>query len=68
MLIEMVNQHLIVHDQDNGDQGVYNGQRYFVSRSGAPVYVKELALTPIVWATAWLFRAVSSCGVTACSA
>lgn len=46
MLIEMVNQHLIVHDQDNGDQGVYNGQRYFVSRSGAPVYVKELGSDP----------------------
>lgn len=42
ILIEMVNQHLIVHDQNNGDKGVYNGPKYYLSRSGAPVYVKEL--------------------------
>lgn len=42
ILIEMVNQHLIVHDQTNGDMGVYNGPRYYLSRSGAPVYVKTV--------------------------
>lgn len=46
MLIEMVNQHLIVHDQNNGDKGVYNGPKYYLSRSGAPVYVKELGNDP----------------------
>lgn len=46
MLIEMVNQHLIVHDQNNGDKGVYNGPQYYLSRSGAPVYVKELPKDP----------------------
>lgn len=42
ILIEMVNQHLIVHDQNNGDKGVYNGPKYYLSRSGAPVYIKTL--------------------------
>lgn len=46
ILIEMVNQHLIVHDQNNGDKGVYNGPKYYLSRSGAPVYVKELGNDP----------------------
>lgn len=46
MLIEMVNQHLIVHDQSNGDMGVYNGPKYYLSRSGAPIYIKDLGQDP----------------------
>lgn len=40
LLIEMINQHILVHDNTTPD-GVLNTKRhYFLSREGAPVYVK----------------------------
>ena len=36
LLIEMMDQHIVVHDDD---QGIGASQKYYLSRSGAPVYV-----------------------------
>ena len=38
LLTEMVDQHIIVHSNDD-TEGVNGAQRYYTSRSGAPVYV-----------------------------
>ena len=38
LLIEMVNQHILVHDNDD-KLGIKNGQKYHISRLGAPVVV-----------------------------
>lgn len=40
LMIEMVNQHILIHDNDD-TQGVNSGRRYFTSRSGAPLYIKK---------------------------
>lgn len=40
LLIEMVNQHIIVHD-NNDTEGVRSKQKYYLSRVGAPVVVKN---------------------------
>lgn len=41
MLIDMVDQHIIVHDDTDGNSGVKSGKNYYLSRSGAPVYIKS---------------------------
>lgn len=40
LLTEMVDQHIIVHGNDDED-GVFADQQYYTSRGGAPVYIKE---------------------------
>lgn len=41
LLIELINQHIIVHDNDDSN-GVLNTKRqFFLSREGAPVFVKK---------------------------
>lgn len=40
LLIEMVNQHIVVH-ANNDTEGVRSGQKIFLSREGAPVIVKN---------------------------
>lgn len=43
ILTELLDQHTIVHEQNaEGELGVNSGRKYFVSRSGAPVYVKNI--------------------------
>lgn len=39
LLVEMVDQHIVVHDNDDVE-GVNGDRQYFLSRSGAPVFVK----------------------------
>lgn len=41
LLIDMVDQHIIVHDtqDDDNNDGVFAKRRYFLSRTGAPVYI-----------------------------
>ena len=41
LLIEMVNQHIIVHDNDDASGVLNTGRKYFLSRDGAPVIVKS---------------------------
>jgi len=47
MLMDMMDQHIIVHDQGaDGEKGIATSedeqyQRYFIARSGAPVYIKD---------------------------
>ena len=43
MLIDMLDQHIVVHDtdDDDNDQGINSRRHYFLSRAGAPVYVKN---------------------------
>lgn len=42
MLSEMLDQHIIVHAQNKeGELGVFNGRQYFLSRNGAPVFIKS---------------------------
>lgn len=43
LLIDMLDQHIIVHDSDDADndEGINAARTYFISRSGAPVYIKE---------------------------
>ena len=38
LLIEMVNQHIVVHE-NNDTRGMNAGNRFFTSRSGAPIYL-----------------------------
>lgn len=40
LLIEMVNQHIVIHDEEAG-LNANPARRYYLSRSGAPVYVKK---------------------------
>ncbi len=40
LLIEMVNQHIVVHENSD-QQGIMSGQKYFLSRAGAPVVVQN---------------------------
>ena len=42
LLIDMVDQHIVVHDTDDedNDKGVNGKRTYFLARTGAPVYVK----------------------------
>ena len=42
LLIDMLDQHIVVHDTDDedNDKGVNGKRTYFLSRTGAPVYVK----------------------------
>lgn len=41
LLIEMINQHIIVHDNDDNDGVLGSKRKYFLSRDGAPVYIKQ---------------------------
>ena len=43
LLIDMLDQHIVVHDTDDedNDKGVNGKRTYFLSRTGAPVYVKS---------------------------
>lgn len=43
LLIDLVDQHIVVHDTEDADndEGVNARRRYFTSRGGAPVYVKD---------------------------
>ena len=42
MLIEMMDQHIVVHDDKNGgSEGITEGRKYFISRNGAPVIVTK---------------------------
>lgn len=41
LLIEMVNQHIIIHDNDDAQGLIGSNQRYFLSRYGAPVFVSK---------------------------
>ncbi len=43
LLIDMVDQHIVVHDTGDADndKGVNSNRTYFLARSGAPVYVKK---------------------------
>ncbi len=42
MLIDMMDQHTIVHEQGaEGEKGINNGRNYFIARSGAPVFIKK---------------------------
>ena len=43
LLIDMLDQHIVVHDteDEDNDLGVNSGRSYFVSRGGAPVYVSD---------------------------
>lgn len=41
LLIEMINHHIVVHP-NNDKLGIASGQKYFLSRMGAPVVVKKL--------------------------
>ncbi len=41
ILIEMVNQHIIVHDDDYAEEYVAGPAEYYVSRSGAPVHIVD---------------------------
>lgn len=44
ILIEMLDQHILVHDQGTeGEKGVNADRNYYLSRSGAPVYIKSRA-------------------------
>lgn len=42
LLIDMLDQHIVVHDtdDDDNDKGVNGKRTYFLARTGAPVYVK----------------------------
>lgn len=42
LLIDMLDQHIVVHDTDDedNDKGVNGKRTYFLARTGAPVYVK----------------------------
>ena len=38
LLIDMMDQHIVVHDSENGgEDGMTEGRKYFISRNGAPV-------------------------------
>ncbi len=39
MLTDMMDQHIIVHGEDNGETQIENDRKYYVARSGAPVVV-----------------------------
>lgn len=39
LLIEMINQHIIVHDNDDNDGVLNSPRRFFTSRDGAPVHI-----------------------------
>lgn len=40
--IDMMDQHIVVHEtSDDGEKGFTSGHRYYLSRSGAPVYVAK---------------------------
>lgn len=41
MLVDMVDQHIIVHGSDNGDNSIESNRKYYLSRSGAPVVIKD---------------------------
>ncbi len=41
LLTEMINQHIVVHEGSQADKGVNGDANYYLSRSGAPVYVKS---------------------------
>lgn len=44
MLTDLVDQHIIVHEtSDEGELGMRSGHRYYISRSGAPIYIKQKA-------------------------
>lgn len=42
LLIDMLDQHIVVHDTDDedNDKGINSKRTYFLARTGAPVYVK----------------------------
>ncbi|MBR1712541.1 MAG: hypothetical protein IJ722_03995 [Alloprevotella sp.] len=40
LMIEMLNQHILIHDNDD-TQGVFTNQKYFTSRGGAPIIVTK---------------------------
>lgn len=41
LLTEMINQHIIVHNNDDSNGVLNTSRKYFLSRDGAPVYVKS---------------------------
>lgn len=43
LLIDMLDQHILVHDtdDDDNDQGVNSKRTYYTSRGGAPIYVSD---------------------------
>ncbi len=41
MLIELMNQHIIVHDDSEAEKGVQGDANYYIARSGAPVHVVQ---------------------------
>lgn len=43
LLIDMLDQHIVVHDTDDedNDKGINSKRNYFLARTGAPVYVKS---------------------------
>lgn len=40
LLIELINQHIIVHDNRDNDGVLGSSRKYFLSRLGAPIYIK----------------------------
>ena len=42
MMIDMVDQHIIVHGDGNGETSIENNRKYYLSRSGAPVIVQNV--------------------------
>lgn len=41
MLCDIVDQHIVVHGSDNGDNMIESNRNFYLSRSGAPVYIKK---------------------------
>ena len=42
LLIDMMDQHIVVHDADNGgNDGMTSGRKYYISRNGAPVILTK---------------------------
>ena len=41
LLTEMINQHIIVHDNNDNNGVLNNSRKFYLSRDGAPVYIKS---------------------------
>ena len=48
LLIEMVNQHIIVHSGNQAEDGINGDATYYLSRSGSPIHVKSKGEYPVV--------------------
>lgn len=42
MMIDMVDQHILVHGDGNGSTSIEANHKYYLSRSGAPVIVDNM--------------------------